>query len=188
MHGSYDHNYDYLGIRGFGRTGNYNNRFLLVIDGHRMNDAIYENAAIGRELSLDLDLVDHIEIVRGPGSSIYGSNAFLGVISVFTRKGRDIDGWQFSMEGGGKETLENQLSYGKRFSNGVELLASGTYFNSAGQSGFSYVEPEFGIANKQFGHIKGLDGEEYRSLQAKLTRGGLSMMAAYIRREKEVPT
>ena len=83
---TYDRNYDYLGVRGFGRTGDYNSRVLLMVDGHRINDNVYDSAAIGTEFILDVDLIDRVEIVRGPASALYGSNAFFGVINVITRQ------------------------------------------------------------------------------------------------------
>jgi len=90
MYVSNDRNYNYLGIRGINRPGDYSSRVLLLIDGHRLNDNIYDTAAIGTEFPLDIDLIDHIEFVRGPGSSLYGSNAFLGIINVFTRQSDDV--------------------------------------------------------------------------------------------------
>ena len=41
--------YDYIGTRGFNRPGDYGGRFLITIDGHRMNDDIFDSAAIGTE-------------------------------------------------------------------------------------------------------------------------------------------
>jgi len=65
---SYDRNYSYLGVCGFSRPGDYNDRIQLLIDGHRLNDNVYGQAFIGTEFPLDIDLIDHVEIVRGPGS------------------------------------------------------------------------------------------------------------------------
>ena len=78
----YDRGYEYVGTRGFARPQDFNTRVLLLVDGHRMNDAVYDTAYIGTDSIIDLDLVDHIEVIRGPGSSIYGSNALFGVINV----------------------------------------------------------------------------------------------------------
>jgi iron complex outermembrane receptor protein len=89
---TYDHQSEYLGVRGFGRPGDFNTRILLLIDGHRTNDNIFDAASIGNDFPLDIDLVDRIEVVRGPGSSLYGSNAFFAVIAVSTRRGRDVQG------------------------------------------------------------------------------------------------
>jgi iron complex outermembrane receptor protein len=49
-----------------------------MIDGHRLNDSIYEQAAIGNDFPLDVDLIDRVEVIRGASSSHYGTNAFLG--------------------------------------------------------------------------------------------------------------
>jgi len=78
---SYDRNYSYLGVRGFARPGDYNSRALLLVDGHRINDNVYDSALVGTEFPLDLDLVERIEVVRGPGSSLYGTSAFFAVIT-----------------------------------------------------------------------------------------------------------
>ena len=82
----YDRNYTYLGVRGVQRPGDYNNKVLLTIDGHTMNSPIYGDAAFGRELGLDMECVKRIEVVRGPGSALYGSNAVLAVVNVVTRQ------------------------------------------------------------------------------------------------------
>ena len=50
---SYDRNYSYLGARGLQRPGDYNSRILLLVDGHRMNDNVYDQAAIGPDFGLD---------------------------------------------------------------------------------------------------------------------------------------
>ncbi|MDO8413537.1 MAG: TonB-dependent receptor [Gallionellaceae bacterium] len=80
-----DRVYDFLGARGFQIPGDYNTRFLLLIDGQRNNDNIYQQAVIGTEGWLDMAMVERIEYIPGPGSAIYGSNAMFGVINVITR-------------------------------------------------------------------------------------------------------
>ena len=95
---TYDRNYHYLGMRGFSRPGDYNFRFLLLVDGHRINDNIYNTAFIGTEFPIDVDLIDRVEVIRGPSSSIYGTNAFMGVINVITRRVNDLKGMEVSGE------------------------------------------------------------------------------------------
>ena len=80
-----DRAYSYLGVRGFQPVGDYNARVLLLIDGYRFNDNIFDQAQVGREFGLDLDLIERIEIVRGPSSSVYGGNALLAVVNVITK-------------------------------------------------------------------------------------------------------
>ena len=82
----YDRTYSYLGVRGFFAPGDYNTRVLLLIDGNRVNDNLYDMAFIGSEAPIDIDLVERIEFIPGQGSPVYGANAFFGVINVVTRK------------------------------------------------------------------------------------------------------
>ena len=81
---TYDRNYTYVGVRGFSRPGGYNSQVLLLIDGHRLNDIVYDSAGLGTDFPLDIDLIERIEIIRGPSSSLYGASAFLAVINVIT--------------------------------------------------------------------------------------------------------
>ncbi len=53
--------YTYAGVRGFSRPGDFNDRLLLLIDGHRTNENIYGSALLGNEEILDVDLIDHVE-------------------------------------------------------------------------------------------------------------------------------
>ncbi len=83
---SNDRVYEYLGVRGFSRTGDYGNRLLSTYDGHSLNDDQLGASYVGTDLMPDLADVERIEVVRGPGSALYGSNAFFGVVNVVTRE------------------------------------------------------------------------------------------------------
>lgn len=80
-----DRVYSYLGVRGQIAPGDYNTRVLLLIDGNRVNDTVYDQAMIGSEFPLDLDLVERIEFIPGQGSAVHGANALFGVVNVVTR-------------------------------------------------------------------------------------------------------
>src|SRR5689334_10592849 len=60
---TYDRNYSYVGVRAFGRPTDYNNRVLVMVDGRRLNDSIYDGAYIGTDFPLDLSTVDRVEVV-----------------------------------------------------------------------------------------------------------------------------
>ena len=111
----YDRNYTYVGVRGFSRPGDYNARILFLIDGHRHNDDIYDGSDVGTVFPLDIGLIDHVEIIRGPGSAVYGTGAVVAVVNVVTRRGRDLNGLEISGQGGSWETYKVRMSYGKRF-------------------------------------------------------------------------
>jgi outer membrane receptor for ferrienterochelin and colicins len=75
-----------IGARGVLLTSDYGNHVLLLLDGHVLNEAWNGSAYFDRGLAVPLELVDHIEIILGPGSVLYGSQAMLGVIHVVTRR------------------------------------------------------------------------------------------------------
>jgi len=82
---SNDRNYPYLGVRGFSRPTDYNNRVLLLIDGNTMNEQVWGGTPIGSDLPINLDAVERIEVVRGPGSVLYGTSAMFGIINIVTK-------------------------------------------------------------------------------------------------------
>jgi outer membrane receptor for ferrienterochelin and colicins len=80
-----DRIYTYLNIRGFNPPGDLNTRVLILYDGHPINDIWAGQGYSGRDADVDLSEVERIEIVRGPGSALYGSGAFFAVINVVPR-------------------------------------------------------------------------------------------------------
>ena len=185
MNVTYDRNYDYLGVRGSGRAGDFNSRLLLLVDGIRLNENIYDQGPIGTEFPLDLDLIERVEIVRGPGSSIYGSNAVLGVINVITKKGSDLNGAEVSGELASYDTSKGRLSYGKRYENGTELLLSVSKYHSTGQDLFF---PEFNSPASNNGVAANMDGDRYKSFFGKLSNAGITLTTGYSSRTKTIPT
>src|SRR5947209_17402614 len=101
---TYDRNYSYIGARGFDRPGDYDTRVLLLLDGHRINDNVYDQASVGTESLIDVDAIDRVEVIRGPSSSLYGTDAFFAVINVITKSGRDLNGKEITAAGGSYST------------------------------------------------------------------------------------
>lgn len=182
----YDRNYHYLGIRGFARPGDFNTRFLLIIDGHRMNDNILEQGAIGNDFILDVDLIDRVEVIRGPSSSLYGTNAFLGIVNVKTKTGESVKGAEISGQGGRFSSYKGRLTYGNKFSNGLELLVSGSRYGSQGDDRLFYKE--FNDPATNFGIAKDADGESYGNIFARASYGDFTLQGGYIKRKKTIPT
>lgn len=180
-----DRNYSYLAARGFGRTGDYNGRIIILIDGHRLNDNVYDQVLIGTEFPLDVDLIDRIEIIRGPASSLYGNNAFFGVINIFTKKGRDFLGAESSAAIGGKSAYSGRLSYGTE-TRGVDVLASGVYESSRGNRRLYYQEYDSPLTND--GVAKKRDFDRNGSMYGKVSYADLTVSALYASRLKAVPT
>jgi outer membrane receptor for ferrienterochelin and colicins len=181
-----DRNYTYLGFRGFNRPGDYNARVLLLVDGHRINDNVFEQGLYGQEAIVDVDLIDRVEVIRGPSSSIYGANAFLGVVNVFTRRGRDLNGFEVSGEAGGYDTYKARVAYGKQFEDGPELLLSGSWFESAGDRTFYF--PEFDTPTNNNGVAINADRERAMHFSGSIRWEDFTVSGAWVWREKNVPT
>jgi outer membrane receptor protein involved in Fe transport len=81
-----------IGSNGVLIPGDQGSHFLLLINGHAMNEALYGAARFDRGAGIPMELVDHIEVILGPGSVLYGSSAMLGVINVVTKEARDFSG------------------------------------------------------------------------------------------------
>jgi outer membrane cobalamin receptor len=88
-----------IGARGVLLTGDYGNHVLLLLDGHVMNEPWDGTAYYDWTAAIPLDVVDHVEVILGPGSVLYGSSAMLGVINVITRRARDYRGVHVLGEG-----------------------------------------------------------------------------------------
>ena len=183
---TYDRNYGYVGVRGFNRPGDFGGRVLLQIDGHRLNEPLYDSAFNATDFILDLDLVDRIEIIRGPGSSIHGNNAFFGIINVVTRRGREVQGTEVSASAGSFDSYQGRLSYGNKFTNGVEMLFSGTLYNSEGQDRLFY--PEFNNRADHHGIARRRDGDRFQSAFGSLAYHDFSIEGGHVARDKQIPT
>ncbi|GBG15636.1 iron complex outermembrane recepter protein [Novimethylophilus kurashikiensis] len=150
---------DSLGGRGLGHPGDYAGRIMLMIDGYAVNDNVQNQVFIGDDGLIDVELIDRVEFIPGPGSTSYGNNAFLGVINVTTKRGRDIDGVQLGA-GFGSENANQRMqrfSYGKHLDNGAELLLSASRYEDEGRS---IVFPELsavGLGDHDFRHMKETD-------------------------------
>lgn len=181
-----DRNYSYTGVRGFTSLGDFGSRTLLLIDGHRMNDPIFDTAAVGTEGFLDVDLIERVEFIRGPGSSIYGSNAFFAVINVVTRSGASVDGVEASVSGGSFDTFTGRATIGKKLANGLEYFASASAYFSNGPERLYFKE--FDSPETNFGIAKNQAGGEYWSTFGKVSWGDFTLQGGYVTRDKDVPT
>lgn len=180
-----DRGYGYAGARGFGLPSDYNSRLLLMIDGHRMNDNIYESFDTSEGFPVDLNVIERIEVIRGPSSSLYGTNAFFGVINIITKRGRDQHGVNINASYGSNDTYKTNVSYGDRYKNGLETFVSGTFYNSDGFKNLYYKEFDNPANNN--GNSVGNDAQMARKLMGKLAYGDFAFEGVYVRRNKDVP-
>jgi outer membrane receptor for ferrienterochelin and colicins len=181
-----DRNYSYIGVEGVSRPTDYNTHLLILIDGHRLNDNIFNGAYVGTEAILDTDLIQRVEIIRGPGSSLYGANAFLGVINIITKRGRDFKGAELSADAGSLQTYRGRTTYGQQYANGLEVLLSETYYNSKGNRQLFF--PEFNSPATNNGIAQDADTDQFHSSFLSASYREFTLRAGYVSREKHMPT
>lgn len=187
-----DSNYSYLGARGFLRPGDYNSRVLVLVDGHRMNDNIYDSVYFGRDNAIAPEAIDRVEVIRGPSSSIYGSSAFLGVINLVTKRGAQLDGAEVSTEAGSFGSYRSRFSYGGRLASGAELSLSASYYHSNGEPRKYYPELDQRISPDpratHDGYAENVDAETALGFSGNFIYRDLTISASFSSRTKTVPT
>jgi iron complex outermembrane receptor protein len=176
---TYDRHYDYIGYRGFSRPGDYNTRILVLLDGIRLNDEVYHQAPVGTDFPLDMDLVERIEIIRGPSNSLYGNNAFLLTVNVITTSAkRNGVGAASSVDSRarvtGRLTAEADPK-GEDWS----LLVSGTLDHAPGNDLYY---------DAYQAKSRGCDYEGNGNFFLKAEKGDLTLLGGFSRRRKGVPT
>lgn len=184
MYLSNDKNYLYVGSRGFSRPTDYNNRIVIMIDGHILNEVVYGSAFMGNELGINLDNVEKIEIIRGPGASVYGSGAMLNIINLIMKKGVDTDG--ITVSAGTGSFGKNDLSaiYGKKIKN-TDISVSGI---GGLYKGENYYFSELDAPETNYGKSVGMDWEKYIGFHTYVTSNNLKLSAGYSIRSKGIPT
>ncbi|MHB8880964.1 MAG: TonB-dependent receptor plug domain-containing protein [Thermodesulfovibrionales bacterium] len=107
-------------------------KVLIMIDGHGLNRNIAGSSFPFFLDYLSLDTIKKIEIVRGPGSALYGTNAFVAVINIITKSAEDMEGAHLSVSGGSFDTRKYSFLAGKTFRNGLKISAGIDYMKTDG--------------------------------------------------------
>jgi outer membrane receptor protein involved in Fe transport len=184
IHTTYDRQFSYLGARGFGLPGDYNTRVLVTINGNRTNDSVFDASPTGRDFPLDLDLIERIEFIPGPGSAVYGQNAMFGVVNVITRQGAAVDGVELAGGGQGRQAMrEGRASFGKLLDNGTDVLLSVSGMEAQGQDHFF----NFGATGVS-GVAVGMDSERTQQFFGRIARGPWSFELVDGYSRKDDPT
>ncbi|RYZ09545.1 MAG: PEGA domain-containing protein [Myxococcales bacterium] len=173
-----DRSYQALGFRGLGRLGGYGNAVLVLVDGHPMNDDWLGSSYVGYDARVGLEDVERIEVVRGPGSVLYGTNAFSGVINLVSRKP--------TRRGGelGISTVESGVARGRVRAN-VPFGPDSSLWTSASiarSSGRNFYFPELDQS------ARGADGFEAGTLEGRYQKRWLSAAWFLQTHHKRLPT
>jgi outer membrane receptor for ferrienterochelin and colicins len=180
-----DRNFSYLNVRGVFRSGDFNTRLLLLLDGRRLNNLLDDFAGLGTDGLVDIEAIERVEVVHGPGSSLYGTNAFYAVINIITRRGSSAPGATIRADLQSQQTLRSAVRYGHRTSGGVDFFASAGASTSRGAT---LTFPELATADRPDGRIAGLDDDRSARAMASVRAGDVHVLAAVAGRNKGIPT
>ncbi len=173
-----DRSYQAIGFRGLGRLGSYGNRVLVLVDGHPLNDDWLGSSYVGYDARVGLEDVERIEVVRGPGSVLYGTNAFSGVVNVVTRKPTRRGGEA------GLSTAENGVARGRVRAN-VPLGPDAGLWTSAAVAhgtGRNFYFPELDAT------ARGADGFDAGTLEGRYYKRWFSAAWYLQSHHKRLPT
>ena len=177
--------------RGAGGGGS-SDKILIMLNNHSLNTVRMGGATWVYD-TLALDNVKRIEVIRGPGSALYGANAFWGVINVITKEAEDIDGVELTASGGSYDTQQYNLLYGNTFAD-LEVVFNFNYFKTHGfrglieednQTQFDQIWGAFGFppASLAPGRMDA-DDEKYDA-RLTLKHKGFIFDGIYIEREQD---
>jgi iron complex outermembrane receptor protein len=165
-----DRAYTYEAVRGFAPIESYNSRILLLIDGFPTNDSVFQQALTGNEAIVDISLIDRVEIIPGPSSSVYGNNAVLGVINVILKNPSQASTSGQAWTGAG---VERGASATYRADDGGDLRYL-LQLSGSGSNGLDVVyQPQPGLP--QGARASGLDATDVTHAFAKIVDGNLRL-------------
>ncbi len=122
--GRVDNNKWAVSLRGF--NGRFSNKYLVLLDGRSM----YSRSLPGinwQQIDTIIEDIDRIDIIRGPGASLWGSNAVNGVINIVTRSARETQGLLLALSSGSSTDSETLFRYGTTLGNSTHLRVYGKH-------------------------------------------------------------
>jgi len=180
-----DRNYSFLGVRGYQRPSDYNNRVLFLLNGHALNEMTQGQPPINRLFALDLGLVDRIEVVRGPGSAVYGTNAMFAVINVVTKRPQLFPGPHAGVTATSPGGVGAFVNLGTSTSNGLGIAFSA---QASDQRGDDLYLKAYDDSVTNNGVAERLDWERTQGAFLGVNYGQLAFNAYIMARWKGVPT
>ncbi|MDD5410294.1 MAG: TonB-dependent receptor [Methylobacter sp.] len=124
---TYDYNYSMRGIR-----NTQNSQVLILLNGTRITTPFSGTLMTGMELPIEA--IQQVEVIRGPGSALYGADAFAGVINIITKKAKDINGTALGARVGDHSTQSGWGQHGAQWA-GWDVATSLQYQHTSGDGG-----------------------------------------------------
>lgn len=182
---THDRAYSAVGVRGFNRPGDFSARMLTLVDGHRVNDVVFDQALPEYEFPVVAEWIKRVEFIAGPSSSVYGGNALFGIANVVTLDGADAPGATVKLGAGSRGTRRVVGHYGAVLAGGQDVFVGVALY---GTDGDTLHLPAYASTDNPSGRVSGLDGKEYGSLLAKYRDGPWQFKLSAMERRKELAT
>ena len=181
-----DRGYKSVGFRGFGRPGDYGNRVLVLVDGMPTNDNWLWSSYVGYDLRTDLEDVERIEVVRGPGSILYGTGAFSGVINLVMSGADAPDGREVGVSVADDGVARARARITQHFSKDSGVWTSFAFGHSAGRDIYvpEYVPDGPPSVN---GTARGVDGFQVGTISGRIWWKALSAQWSFNSHDKQLP-
>ncbi len=176
--------YNQFEVRGISTT--LSEKILVMVDGHRVNTPYMGSGLVLLFDNLSLEKVRQVEIIRGPGSALYGANAFVGVVNVITKDADDADGMNVTVAGGNFNTKRVSASGGKSFKDkDFKIFGSVDYFDTDGDDATIKADR---IAGAPFSMTPGNADPYLEKKEAflKVSYGDLMFKGHYLQQDKGV--
>ena len=117
-----------IGSRGF--NGRFDNKLLVLIDGRSVYTPLFSGVYWNVQ-DVMLEDIDRIEVIRGPGATLWGANAVNGVINIITKKAKATQGGLVTAGGGNEERGSVAARYGDKIGGDTTYRVYGKYFDWA---------------------------------------------------------
>jgi outer membrane receptor protein involved in Fe transport len=154
---SNDRSYTTVGVRGFSLPGDNGGHLLVMVNGHNMADNIFDfMSAFGDDFPIEMNLIKQIEIIRGPASALYGSNAIFATINIVTKSPTEAGPLALTADTGSFGEKRGQILETASLG-GATFLFSGTVFNNAGQSPLFF--PQYDTPQNNYGEAIDMNTE-----------------------------
>ena len=107
-------------------------KILVMVDGHSLNKSFTGSALYRVAGMLPMENIKQVEVVRGPGSALYGTSAFVATINIITRNAEEIDGLEAKAGGGSFNSFKGNLLGGKAVGDNLTVVGSLDHYQSQG--------------------------------------------------------
>ncbi len=116
-----------ISIRGFNTR--YSDKVLVLLDGRSLYTPSF-SGVYWDHLDVPLENIERIEVIRGPGGTVWGANAMNGVINIITKSSKATQGGLLTAGTGTEESADGVIQYGGRIGRAATYRAFGDYSNT----------------------------------------------------------